>query len=161
MDTIRRPARIFVTARAMGKLNKLVWIRYVHYKNVKVAGLEPPGPCESDLSAIGIPAGIDRVSFAISQTGDIGAVNTHSIYLGSAAAAGGEDDIRTGLGIHFGFYFDGPGVGDTPQPAAVDIGHEDLGEAAGGGRVDQKMPVVRHEVGGGVHGGLLIVVNQL
>src|ERR1022692_4448168 len=160
MDAIGRPVRILVSTRSMGKLYELL-AGYIHYKNVKVSRLEPARPCKRYMLAIRIPRWIHRVPFATSQAGDVRAVYIHSIYLRCTSAPRREDDVRAGLRIRLRFHFERSGVGDAMKATAVDVGHENLGDAAGGGGINEQMPVVRHEVGRSVHGRILVQINQL
>src|SRR5271163_1747334 len=116
----------------MSKLYKLL-AGYVHYKNVKVSRLEPARPRKCYGLAIRVPRWIDRVPFARSQASHVRTIHIHSIYLRRASASRCEDEIRAGLGIRLGFHFERSGVGDTPQAAAVDVGHKDLRNACCGG----------------------------
>src|ERR1700730_11889547 len=114
MDTIGRPARIFISACAMGKLYEIL-ASYVHYKNVEIPRFKSPGPGKSYVLAIRVPSWVGRLPFPSGQAGNICSVNTHSIYLRCASAPGGKDDVRAGLGIRLGFHFERPGVCDAAK----------------------------------------------
>ncbi len=130
MDAIGRPARIFVSSRAMGKLHE-VSRRNVHDENVKVSWFESTSPRKRNMLAIGAPRGINRIAFPRGQAGHICSIYIHSIYLRRAAASRDKHDVVAGLGIHLGFHFQGSGMGNAAQAAAVEIGFVNLRISAG------------------------------
>jgi hypothetical protein len=125
MDAIGRPARIFVSSRAMGKLHE-VSRRNVHDENVEVSWFESTSPRKRNMLAVGTPRGINRIAFPRGQTDHICSIYIHSIYLRRASAPRDKHDVVAGLGIHLGFHFERSGMGDPAQPAAVEIGLVDL-----------------------------------
>src|SRR6202051_3566407 len=159
MDAIGRPARIFISSRAMGKLHE-VSSRNVHDENVKVSWFESTSPRKRNMLAVGTPRGIHRIAFRRGQTRHICSIYIHSIYLRRAPASRDKHDVIAGLGIHLAFHFQGYGMRNAAQAAAVEIGLVNLRIAAGRA-IDEKVPAVEHEIGGGVDRGFLVIVDQL
>src|ERR1700731_1176699 len=98
MDAIRRPARIFVSPRAMSKLHK-VSRRNVHDENVEVSWFESTRPRKGNMLAVGTPRRIHRIAFPRAQPRHVCSVYIHSIYLRRASAPGYKHDFIAGLGI--------------------------------------------------------------
>src|SRR5271166_6101127 len=136
MDAIGCPARIFVSSGAMGQLHDDVAAGHIHDEDVEIPWFKSTSPSKRDLLAIGVPRRIHGVALSGGQTRHIRSINTHSIYLRSAAAPRDKHQVLAGLGIYFRFHFERSGMGDALQVATVEIGLVNLGETAVGGGVN-------------------------
>src|SRR5579883_3110214 len=159
MDPIRRPDRVFIAPGAMRKLHDVAG-GDIHDKNIVISRLKSARPLERDVLAIGTPGWIVGFALAGGQARHVGTINTHSIYLGRASAAGNENNLGSGFWIRLGFDIDRAAMGEATDVSAIDIGDEDGGFFSAGGRVSQQMAAVGQKIGRGIERGLLIVVDQ-
>src|SRR5215467_11847801 len=159
MDAVRRPARIFVSSRAMGELNKLSR-RNVHDENVEVSWFVSTSPRKCNTLAVGTPRGINCIAFPRGQTDHICSIYIHSIYLRRASASRYKHNVVSGLGIYLTFHLQRSGMSYATQAAAVDIGFVNL-RITTGCTVNEKVPAVEQEIGSCVHGSFLVIVDQL
>src|SRR5258708_20626968 len=125
MHAVGRPARVFIPARAMGKLYEIL-ASYVHYKNVEVPRFKSARPRKRDVLAIRVPRRVDRIPFPSGQAGNIRSVNTHSIYLRCASAPRKENKFGSTLRIYLFFHFERPRVAPAGKPSPLPTFHSPL-----------------------------------
>ena len=160
MNAIRRPTRIFVSPRAMGQLHDVA-AGDIHDEDIEVSWFKSTSPGKRNVLAIRIPRGIHGVALAGGQTLHVCSINIHSIYLRSAAAPGDKHKIVAGLRIHLRLHVQRAGMSDPLQIAAVQIGLENLRETRHWRWSKSAGDGCRAEIGRGVHGSLLVIVDQL